>query len=235
MYPSSTDKSKNRGFAFVEYKSHKAAAMARRKLIPGAYVIYLIRLCLVCSCLSACCLWIHCVLSICAFYLCKLWSCAPWLYSRNLSAVGPARPSGLGRAREGCGRGSYAAGQSPLCKSVDDRVNEDTRLFFLICQSPETDVFFEGGDANIFSWDSNSANRCYPCRCWQCYPDSLHRIIIACFDCHYRKYFYISTHDMPLLLPYSFIQQQCNKCCWPSITPTIIVLGTIKIKHLSIM
>lgn len=35
MYPSSTDKSKNRGFAFVEYKSHKAAAMARRKLIPG--------------------------------------------------------------------------------------------------------------------------------------------------------------------------------------------------------
>lgn len=68
MYPSSTDKSKNRGFAFVEYKSHKAAAMARRKLIPGAYVIYLIRLCLVCSCLSACCLWIRCVLSICAFY-----------------------------------------------------------------------------------------------------------------------------------------------------------------------
>lgn len=39
------------------------------------------------------------------------------------------------------------------------------------------------------------------------------RIIIAYFDCHYREYFYISTHDMPLLLPYSFIQQQCNKCC----------------------
>lgn len=38
MYPSSTDKSKNRGFAFVEYKSHKAAAMARRKLIPGIYL-----------------------------------------------------------------------------------------------------------------------------------------------------------------------------------------------------
>lgn len=38
MYPSSTDKSKNRGFAFVEYKSHKAAAMARRKLIPGTYL-----------------------------------------------------------------------------------------------------------------------------------------------------------------------------------------------------
>ncbi|KAK1890415.1 putative RNA-binding protein 46, partial [Dissostichus eleginoides] len=29
VYPSSTDKSKNRGFAFVEYESHKAAAMAR--------------------------------------------------------------------------------------------------------------------------------------------------------------------------------------------------------------
>lgn len=38
MYPSSTDKSRNRGFAFVEYKSHKAAAMARRKLIPGTYL-----------------------------------------------------------------------------------------------------------------------------------------------------------------------------------------------------
>ncbi|KAL7064747.1 hypothetical protein AAHC03_04892 [Spirometra sp. Aus1] len=34
-YPSVTDKTKNRGFAFVEYESHKAAAMARRKLIPG--------------------------------------------------------------------------------------------------------------------------------------------------------------------------------------------------------
>ncbi|CAB1345650.1 unnamed protein product [Coregonus sp. 'balchen'] len=34
VYPSSTDKTKNRGFAFVEYDSHKAAAMARRKLIP---------------------------------------------------------------------------------------------------------------------------------------------------------------------------------------------------------
>ncbi|KAL3316938.1 APOB1 complementation factor, partial [Cichlidogyrus casuarinus] len=29
------DKTKNRGFAFVEYESHKAAAMARRKLIPS--------------------------------------------------------------------------------------------------------------------------------------------------------------------------------------------------------
>lgn len=35
VYPSAVDKSKNRGFAFVEYDSHRAAAMARRKLIPG--------------------------------------------------------------------------------------------------------------------------------------------------------------------------------------------------------
>jgi len=35
VYPSATDKTKNRGFAFVEYESHRAAAMARRKLIPG--------------------------------------------------------------------------------------------------------------------------------------------------------------------------------------------------------
>ena len=35
VYPSATDKNKNRGFAFVEYESHRAAAMARRKLIPG--------------------------------------------------------------------------------------------------------------------------------------------------------------------------------------------------------
>lgn len=58
-------------------------------------------------------------------HLCKLWSCAPWLYCRNLSAVGPVNPSGLGPAGEGCGRGSYAEGQSPLCKSVDDRGNDD--------------------------------------------------------------------------------------------------------------
>jgi len=36
VYPSAMDRMKNRGFAFVEYESHKAAAMARRKLIPGA-------------------------------------------------------------------------------------------------------------------------------------------------------------------------------------------------------
>ncbi|XP_033638980.1 APOBEC1 complementation factor-like isoform X2 [Asterias rubens] len=35
VYPSATDKSKNRGFAFVEFENHRAAAMARRKLIPG--------------------------------------------------------------------------------------------------------------------------------------------------------------------------------------------------------
>ena len=35
VYPSAHDKTKNRGFAFVEYESHRAAAMARRKLLPG--------------------------------------------------------------------------------------------------------------------------------------------------------------------------------------------------------
>ncbi|XP_041466603.1 APOBEC1 complementation factor-like isoform X3 [Lytechinus variegatus] len=35
VYPSINDKAKNRGFAFVEYENHRAAAMARRKLIPG--------------------------------------------------------------------------------------------------------------------------------------------------------------------------------------------------------
>ena len=35
VYPSITDKTKNRGFAFVEYESHRSAAMARRKLLPG--------------------------------------------------------------------------------------------------------------------------------------------------------------------------------------------------------
>ncbi|CAF0872315.1 unnamed protein product [Didymodactylos carnosus] len=35
VYPSAHDKSKNRGFAFVEYESHRSAAMARRKLLPG--------------------------------------------------------------------------------------------------------------------------------------------------------------------------------------------------------
>ncbi|KAM3857445.1 putative RNA-binding protein 46 [Diretmus argenteus] len=35
VYPSNIDKSKNRGFAFIEYGSHKAALMARRKLRSG--------------------------------------------------------------------------------------------------------------------------------------------------------------------------------------------------------
>lgn len=35
VYPSASDKSKNRGFAFVEYESHRSAAMARRKLMNG--------------------------------------------------------------------------------------------------------------------------------------------------------------------------------------------------------
>lgn len=48
VYPSSTDKTRNRGFAFVEYESHKAAAMARRKLIPGTHF-----LCDYICCLSA--------------------------------------------------------------------------------------------------------------------------------------------------------------------------------------
>ena len=33
VYPSASDKAKNRGFAFIEYKSHRMAAMARKKLI----------------------------------------------------------------------------------------------------------------------------------------------------------------------------------------------------------
>ncbi|XP_075307957.1 putative RNA-binding protein 46 [Odontesthes bonariensis] len=40
VYPSSTDKNRNRGFAFVEYESHKAAAMARRKLLPGTFQLW---------------------------------------------------------------------------------------------------------------------------------------------------------------------------------------------------
>ncbi|OBS64004.1 hypothetical protein A6R68_07457, partial [Neotoma lepida] len=35
VYPSAADKTKNRGFAFVEYETHRAAAMARRRLLPG--------------------------------------------------------------------------------------------------------------------------------------------------------------------------------------------------------
>ena len=35
LYPSLLDKSKTRGYAFVEYESHRAAAIARRKLVLG--------------------------------------------------------------------------------------------------------------------------------------------------------------------------------------------------------
>lgn len=35
VYPSASDKSRNRGFAFVEYETHRSAAMARRKLMNG--------------------------------------------------------------------------------------------------------------------------------------------------------------------------------------------------------
>lgn len=35
LYNSPKDKTKNRGFAFIEYESHRAAAVARRKLMPG--------------------------------------------------------------------------------------------------------------------------------------------------------------------------------------------------------
>uniref|UniRef100_UPI00358ED5BD RNA-binding protein 47-like isoform X1 n=2 Tax=Myxine glutinosa TaxID=7769 RepID=UPI00358ED5BD len=35
VYASAADKSRNRGFAFVEYESHRAAAAARRKLLAG--------------------------------------------------------------------------------------------------------------------------------------------------------------------------------------------------------
>ncbi|KAL5480119.1 hypothetical protein EMCRGX_G023741 [Ephydatia muelleri] len=35
VYPSASDKTKNRGFAFIEYESHRAAAMARRKLMSS--------------------------------------------------------------------------------------------------------------------------------------------------------------------------------------------------------
>lgn len=40
VYPSAHDKTKNRGFAFVQYSSHRAAAIARRKLIPNRVQIF---------------------------------------------------------------------------------------------------------------------------------------------------------------------------------------------------
>ncbi|XP_015923223.1 probable RNA-binding protein 46 isoform X2 [Parasteatoda tepidariorum] len=40
LYSSIADKTKNRGFAFVEYESHRAAAMARRKLISNSVKLF---------------------------------------------------------------------------------------------------------------------------------------------------------------------------------------------------
>lgn len=40
LYSSVIDKSKNRGFAFVEFESHRVAAIARRKMIPGGVVLW---------------------------------------------------------------------------------------------------------------------------------------------------------------------------------------------------
>lgn len=40
LYPSSEDRTQNRGFIFVEFRDHRSAAMARRKLIPGRVVLW---------------------------------------------------------------------------------------------------------------------------------------------------------------------------------------------------
>ncbi|XP_071556960.1 RNA-binding protein 47 [Temnothorax nylanderi] len=40
LYPSAHDRSLNRGFIFVEFRDHRAAAMARRKLIPGKVMLW---------------------------------------------------------------------------------------------------------------------------------------------------------------------------------------------------
>nr|XP_039260352.1 uncharacterized protein LOC120336683 [Styela clava] len=40
VYPGTNPGELNRGFAFVEYASHRAAAMARRKLIPGRITLF---------------------------------------------------------------------------------------------------------------------------------------------------------------------------------------------------
>lgn len=40
LYPSAHDRSLNRGFIFVEFQNHRAAAMARRKLIPGKVMLW---------------------------------------------------------------------------------------------------------------------------------------------------------------------------------------------------
>merc|ERR1712223_1594274 len=40
LYNSHTDKKKTRGYAFIEYVTHRAAALARRKLVPGRNYIF---------------------------------------------------------------------------------------------------------------------------------------------------------------------------------------------------
>jgi len=40
LYSHPIDKSKTRGYAFVEYESHRAAALARRKLVPGRNYLF---------------------------------------------------------------------------------------------------------------------------------------------------------------------------------------------------
>ncbi|KAI9553292.1 hypothetical protein GHT06_021188 [Daphnia sinensis] len=40
LYSAIADKTKNRGFAFVEYESHRAAAIARRKCITGRFQLF---------------------------------------------------------------------------------------------------------------------------------------------------------------------------------------------------
>lgn len=40
LYSAIADKSKNRGFAFVEYESHRAAAIARRKCMTGRFQLF---------------------------------------------------------------------------------------------------------------------------------------------------------------------------------------------------
>ena len=40
VYMSAEDKNKNRGFAFLEYETHKAAALARRRLMSGRVKVW---------------------------------------------------------------------------------------------------------------------------------------------------------------------------------------------------
>jgi len=40
LYPSQADKSKSRGYMFVEYDSHRAAALARKKLVQGSVFLF---------------------------------------------------------------------------------------------------------------------------------------------------------------------------------------------------